>query len=66
MSQFLNLLNFFQGFFSFAVVLDSCSDAYKPTKYSIEEFYKNNRVGGGSFSNKVCDLLYLIIFPPLI
>ena len=35
----------------------SCTQTYKPTKYSIEQFYQNNRIGGGSFSDDETKLL---------
>ncbi|SVA61408.1 uncharacterized protein METZ01_LOCUS114262, partial [marine metagenome] len=35
----------------------SCTQTYKPTKYSIEQFYQNNRIGGGAFSEDETKLL---------
>ena len=35
----------------------SCTQTYKPTKYSIEQFYQNNRIGGGAFSDDETKLL---------
>ena len=35
----------------------SCMQTYKPIKYSIEQFYQNNRIGGGSFSDDETKLL---------
>ena len=35
----------------------SCTQTYTPTKYSIEEFYKNNQIGGGAFSDDETNLL---------
>ena len=34
-----------------------CTKNYSPTKYSIEQFYQNNRIGGGAFSNDETKLL---------
>ena len=35
----------------------SCTKTYTPTKYLIEQFYKNNRIGGGAFSDDETNLL---------
>ena len=39
------------------IIIVSCTQTYTPTKYSIEQFSKSNRVGGGSFSYDETKLL---------
>ena len=37
--------------------ITSCNKNYVPKKYSINQFYKNNRIGGGAFSDDETKLL---------
>ena len=37
--------------------ITSCMKTYSPKKYSIKQFYQNNRIGGGSFSKDETKLL---------
>jgi len=42
---------------AFFVLILSCTQNYNPKKYSIEQFYGNNRIGGGVFSDNESKLL---------
>ena len=48
-------LNFFLkthlASFTALLFMVACTGTYTPTKYSIKQFYQNNRIGGGTFSN---------------
>ena len=37
--------------------ITSCNKNYVPKKYSINQFYQNNRIGGGAFSDDETKLL---------
>ena len=37
--------------------ITSCNQNYVPKKYSINQFYQNNRTGGGAFSDDETKLL---------
>ena len=43
--------------FIYIIIIASCTKTYTPAKYSIEQFSKSNRVGGGSFSYDETKLL---------
>ena len=57
MSKIFKILFFLVRLLFLGLVFDTCSKTMKPAKYSIEQFYKNNRLGGGSFSNDETKLL---------
>ena len=57
MSKINSTLFFLARLLFLGLVFDACSKTMKPAKYSIEQFYKNNRIGGGSFSNDETKLL---------
>lgn len=57
MSKIISILFFIARLLFLGLVFDACSKTMKPAKYSIEQFYKNNRLGGGSFSNDETKLL---------
>lgn len=44
-------------YFLFVLFLVGCTQTYTPTRYTIEQFYENNRVGGGAFSADETKLL---------
>ena len=54
-------LNFFLkthlASFTALLFMVACTGTYTPTKYSIKQFYQNNRIGGGTFSNDETKLL---------
>ena len=43
--------------FIYIIIIASCTKTYTPAKYSIEQFSKSNRIGGGSFSDDETKLL---------
>ncbi|MDG2265674.1 MAG: DPP IV N-terminal domain-containing protein, partial [Candidatus Marinimicrobia bacterium] len=55
--EILNLLKPHLALITLFVFTASCKQTYTPTKYSIEQFYQNNLIGGGSFSNDETKLL---------
>ena len=55
--ELLNLLKSHFALITLFVFIASCTQSYTPTKYSIEQFYQNNRIGGGSFSDDETKLL---------
>ena len=56
-SEILIILKPFFWFIIFFFFVLSCQKPYTPTKYSIEQFYENNRIGGGAFSYDETKLL---------
>ena len=55
--ELLNLLKPHFALIALILFIASCTQTYTPTKYSIEQFYQNNRIGGGSFSDDETKLL---------
>ncbi|MDP7531034.1 MAG: hypothetical protein QF816_05490, partial [Candidatus Scalindua sp.] len=55
--ELLNLLKPHFALITLFVFIASCTKTYTPTKYSIEQFYQNNRIGGGAFSEDETKLL---------
>ena len=55
--EILNLLKTHFALITLFLFIASCEQTYTPTKYSIEQFYQNNLIGGGSFSNDETKLL---------
>ena len=55
--EILNLLKPHFALITLFVFTVSCKKTYTSTKYSIEQFYQNNRIGGGSFSDDETKLL---------
>ena len=55
--ELLNLLKTHFALIALILFIASCTQTYTPTKYSIEQFYQNNRIGGGSFSDDETKLL---------
>ena len=55
--ELLNLLKTHFALITLFLFIASCTQTYTPTKYSIEQFYQNNLIGGGSFSNDETKLL---------
>ena len=55
--ELLNLLKTDFALITLFLFIASCTQTYTPTKYSIEQFYQNNLIGGGSFSNDETKLL---------
>jgi len=54
------ILNLFKPHFALSslfLFIAACMQTYTPTKYSIEQFYQNNRIGGGAFSEDETKLL---------
>jgi len=56
-SEILIISKPFFWFIIFFLFVLSCQKTYTPTKYSIEQFYENNRIGGGAFSYDETKLL---------
>jgi len=56
-SEILIISKPFFWFIIFFLFVLSCQKPYTPTKYSIEQFYENNRIGGGAFSYDETKLL---------
>ena len=56
-SEILIISKPFFWFLIFFLFILSCQQPYTPTKYSIEQFYENNRIGGGAFSYDETKLL---------
>ena len=55
--ELINLLKTPFALITLFLFIASCMQTYTPTKYSIEQFYQNNRIGGGSFSDDETKLL---------
>ena len=55
--ELINLLKTPFALITLFLFIASCTQTYTPTKYSIEQFYQNNRIGGGSFSDDETKLL---------
>ena len=55
--EILNLLKPHLALITLFLFIASCTETYTPTKYSIKQFYQNNRIGGGAFSNDETKLL---------
>jgi dipeptidyl aminopeptidase/acylaminoacyl peptidase len=55
--EILNLLKTHFALITLFLFIASCEQTYTPSKYSIEQFYQNNLIGGGSFSNDETKLL---------
>jgi dipeptidyl aminopeptidase/acylaminoacyl peptidase len=55
--ELLNLLKTHFALITLFLFIASCTQTYTPTKYSIEQFYQNNRIGGGAFSDDETKLL---------
>ena len=55
--ELLNLLKTHFALITLFLFIASCTQTYTPTKYSIEQFYKNNQIGGGAFSDDETNLL---------
>ena len=55
--ELINLLKIPFALITLFLFIASCTQTYTPTKYSIEQFYQNNRIGGGSFSDDETKLL---------
>ena len=55
--ELLNLLKTHFALITLLLFIASCTKTYTPTKYSIEQFYQNNRIGGGDFSDDETKLL---------
>ena len=55
--EILNLLKTHFALITLFLFIASCTETYTPTKYSIKQFYQNNRIGGGAFSNDETKLL---------
>ena len=55
--ELLNLLKIHFALITLLLFIASCTKTYTPTKYSIEQFYQNNRIGGGAFSDDETKLL---------
>ena len=55
--EILNLLKPHFALITLFLFNASCTETYTPTKYSIKQFYQNNRIGGGAFSNDETKLL---------
>jgi len=55
--EILNLLKPHFALITLFVFTVSCKKTYTSTKYSIEQFYQNNRIGGGAFSEDETKLL---------
>jgi len=55
--ELLNLLKIHFALITLFLFIASCTQTYTPTKYSIEQFYQNNRIGGGAFSDDETKLL---------
>ncbi|MEC9049224.1 MAG: hypothetical protein VYD66_00345, partial [Candidatus Neomarinimicrobiota bacterium] len=56
-SELLNLSKTHFALINLLLFTASCTKTYTPTKYSIEQFYQNNRIGGGDFSDDETKLL---------
>ena len=53
-------INIFKTNFTLIITLlfiASCTQTHVPKKYSIDQFYQNNRIGGGTFSEDEMKLL---------
>lgn len=55
--ELLNLLKTHFALITLFLFIASCTQTYTPTKYSIEQFYQNNQIGGGAFSDDETKLL---------
>ena len=55
--ELLYLLKTLFALITLFLFIASCTKTYTPTKYLIEQFYKNNRIGGGAFSDDETNLL---------
>jgi dipeptidyl aminopeptidase/acylaminoacyl peptidase len=55
--ELLNLLKTHFALITLFLFIASCTQTYTPTKYSIEQFYQNNQIGGGAFSDDETNLL---------
>ncbi|HIG51317.1 MAG TPA: S9 family peptidase [Candidatus Marinimicrobia bacterium] len=55
--ELLYLLKTYFALITLFLFIASCTQTYTPTKYSIEQFYQNNRIGGGAFSDDETKLL---------
>jgi len=55
--ELLNLLKTYFALITLFLFIASCTQTYTPTKYSIEQFYQNNQIGGGAFSDDETKLL---------
>ena len=55
--ELLNLLKTHFALITLLLFIASCTQTYTPTKYSIEQFYQNNQIGGGAFSDDETKLL---------
>jgi dipeptidyl aminopeptidase/acylaminoacyl peptidase len=55
--ELLNLLKTHFALITLFLFIASCTQTYTPTKYSIEQFYQNSRIGGGTFSDDETKLL---------
>ena len=55
--ELLNLLKTHFALITLFLFIASCTQTYTPTKYSIEQFYQNNRISGGAFSDDETKLL---------
>ena len=55
--EILNLLKPHLALITLFVFTASCKQTYTPTKYSIEQFYQNDNISGGAFSDDETKLL---------
>ena len=55
--ELINLLKTSFALITLFLFIETCTQTYTPTKYSIKQFYQNNRIGGGSFSDDETKLL---------
>ena len=55
--ELLDLLKTHFALITLFLFIASCTQTYTPTKYSIEQFYQNNQIGGGAFSDDETKLL---------
>ena len=55
--ELLNLLKSHFALITLFVFIASCTQSYTPTKYSIEQFYQNDNISGGAFSDDETKLL---------
>ena len=55
--ELLNLLKTHFALITLFLFIASCTKTYTPTKYSIEQFYQNDNISGGAFSDDETKLL---------